>query len=75
MGMAYFGEEQQLLELDLAFPPRGESRAVNLSEVEVVYTQMRDTLFASYGPPAREVTMATGWFNEEISGYVGGILL
>lgn len=75
MGTAYFGEEHQLLKLDLAFLSGGESRAANLPEVEVVYTQLRDTLFGSYGPPTRKATRAMGWFTEEISGYVGGILL
>jgi hypothetical protein len=70
-GTAHFAE-QQLLKIDLTFPPQG---AVNLSATEAVYNQLRDTLVGRYGPPAQETNLTTGWFTEEIGGYVGGVLL
>jgi hypothetical protein len=70
-GTAHFAE-QQLLKIDLAFPPQG---AVNLAATEAVYNQLRDTLVGRYGPPAQETNLTTAWFTEEIGGYVGGVLL
>ena len=73
VGTATFGDQHQLLKIDLSLPTGAE--AVNLSEAEATYTQLRDTLFGRYGVPARESFTQTGWFTEEIGGYVGGILL
>lgn len=73
VGTAMFGDQHQLLKIDLSLASEGE--AVNLSEAEATYTQLRDTLFGRYGVPARESLTQTGWFTKEIGGYVGGILL
>lgn len=75
VGIATFGDQHQLLKIDLSLPAGAEAGAVNLSEAEATYTQLRDTLFGRYGVPARESLTQTGWFTEEIGGYVGGILL
>lgn len=74
VGTATFGDQHQLLKIDLSLPG-AEAGAVNLSEAEAAYTQLRDTLFGRYGVPARELLTRTVWFTEEIGGYVGGILL
>lgn len=73
VGTASFGDERQLLKIDVMLAPG--SGAVSLSEAEATYIQLRDTLFARYGVPSRESLTATGWFTENVGGYVGGILL
>lgn len=74
-GFARFGDQDQLLKVDLLVPVGDEEGVVNLTATEATYTQIRDTLFERYGPPSRETSTATGWFTEEIGGYVGGILM
>lgn len=75
VGTANFGDQHQLLKIDLSLPPGGGSGAVSPSETEAVYTQLRDTLVGRYGPPSQESGLAAGWFTEEIGGYIGGVLL
>jgi hypothetical protein len=74
-GVAMFGDQNQLLKVDLLVPTGGEEGAVNLTETEATYTQIRDAFSERYGPPSREESTATGWFTEEIRDYVGGILV
>ena len=67
--------EQQLLKLDLFVPTAEIPANERGAAAAAISSRVREVLTEQHGSPTREEGNAAVWLTDEVSGYVGGILL